>query len=84
LPTSSTLKAREQATPPGWRMVGSGYRAGLADHSGRLRPGKAKCRICPPLRGWPASKTLEVAQEMYDGQGKKIITYPRAEARYLP
>jgi DNA topoisomerase-3 len=25
-----------------------------------------------------------VAQELYDGQGKKIITYPRAEVRYLP
>src|ERR671911_1558067 len=24
------------------------------------------------------------AQELYDGQGKKIITYPRAEVRYLP
>ena len=33
---------------------------------------------------WPASKTLAVAQELYDGQGKKIITYPRAEVRYLP
>ena len=22
--------------------------------------------------------------ELYDGQGKKIITYPRAEVRYLP
>ena len=30
------------------------------------------------------SKTLAVAQELYDGQGKKIITYPRAEVRYLP
>jgi DNA topoisomerase-3 len=34
--------------------------------------------------GWSASKTLEVAQELYDGQGKKIVTYPRAEVRYLP
>jgi DNA topoisomerase-3 len=25
-----------------------------------------------------------VAQELYDGQGKKINTYPRAEVRYLP
>jgi DNA topoisomerase III len=25
-----------------------------------------------------------VAQGLYDGQGKKIITYPRAEVRYLP
>ena len=34
--------------------------------------------------GWPASKTLEVAQELYDGAGKKILTYPRSEVRYLP
>ena len=25
--------------------------------------------------GWSASKTLEVAQELYDGAGKKILTY---------
>jgi len=25
-----------------------------------------------------------LAQELYDGQGKKIITYLRAEVRYLP
>ena len=25
-----------------------------------------------------------MAQELYDGQGKKVITYPRAEVRYLP
>ena len=24
-----------------------------------------------------------MAQELYDGEGKKLITYPRAEARYL-
>src|SRR6202040_1993432 len=41
-------------------------------------------KLCGSRFGWPASKTLEVAQELYDGQGKKIITYPRAETRYLP
>src|SRR6202162_2738644 len=41
-------------------------------------------RLCGSRFGWSASKTLEVAQELYDGQGKKIITYPRAEVRYLP
>jgi len=41
-------------------------------------------KVCGSRFGWPASKTLEVAQELYDGQGKKIITYPRAEVRYLP
>ena len=25
-----------------------------------------------------------MAQELYDGEGKKILTYPRAEVRYLP
>jgi len=41
-------------------------------------------KLCSPRFGWPAGKTLEVAQELYDGQGKKVITYPRAEVRYLP
>ena len=34
-------------------------------------------------RGWTADKTLAVAQELFDGDGKKLITCPRAEARYL-
>jgi DNA topoisomerase-3 len=41
-------------------------------------------KLCSSRFGWPASKTLEVAQELYDGKGKKVITYPRAEVRYLP
>ena len=41
-------------------------------------------RLCGSRFGWSAAKTLEVAQELYDGQGKKVITYPRAETRYLP
>ena len=41
-------------------------------------------KLCGSRFGWPAGKTLEVAQELYDGQGKKIISYPRAEVRYLP
>jgi len=41
-------------------------------------------RLCGSRFGWSASKTLEIAQELYDGQSKKIITYPRAEVRYLP
>src|SRR6266481_4366082 len=41
-------------------------------------------KFCSSRFGWPAAKTLKVAQELYDGQGKKIITYPRAEVRYLP
>jgi hypothetical protein len=41
-------------------------------------------KLCGSRFGWTAARTLEVAQELYDGQGKKIITYPRAEVRYLP
>src|SRR5438477_11256803 len=41
-------------------------------------------KLCSSRFGWSASKTLEIAQELYDGQGKKIITYPRSEVRYLP
>ena len=40
-------------------------------------------KICGQRWGWNADKTLSVAQELYDGDGKKLITYPRAEARYL-
>src|ERR1700720_4832343 len=55
------------------------------------RQGPPKLHDLPSLQklgasrfAWSASKTLEVAQELYDGPGKKIITYPRAEVRYLP
>jgi DNA topoisomerase III len=41
-------------------------------------------KLCASRFGWSAAKTVEIAQELYDGQGKKIITYPRAEVRYLP
>jgi len=41
-------------------------------------------KLCSTRFGWSAAKTLEIAQELYDGSGKKIITYPRAEVRYLP
>jgi len=41
-------------------------------------------KLCGSRFGWPAGKTLELAQQLYDGQGKKIITYPPAEVRYLP
>ena len=41
-------------------------------------------RLCGSRFGWSAAQTLEVAQELYDGPGKKVITYPRAETRYLP
>src|SRR3954469_7460645 len=50
----------------------------------RLHDLPALQKLCGSRFGWSAARTLEVAQELYDGQGKKIITYPRAEVRYLP
>ena len=41
-------------------------------------------KLCGSRFGWGAARTLEVAQELYDGAGKKVITYPRAETRFLP
>ncbi|MEE9475434.1 MAG: DNA topoisomerase, partial [Roseateles sp.] len=40
-------------------------------------------KTCGMRWSWTADKTLSIAQELYDGDGKKLITYPRAEARYL-
>lgn len=40
-------------------------------------------KTCSQRWGWTADKTLSIAQELYDGDGKKVITYPRAEARHL-
>jgi DNA topoisomerase III len=31
-------------------------------------------KFCGSRFGWTAAKTLEVAQELYDGDGKKLIT----------
>src|SRR4051812_18148814 len=38
-------------------------------------------KLCGSRFGWPAGKTLDVAQGLYDRPRKKIITYPRAEVR---
>jgi DNA topoisomerase III len=71
--------------------AGEGFEGALAVRVEDKRQGPPKLHDLPSLQklcgsrfGWSASKTLQVAQELYDGQGKKIITYPRAEVRYLP
>ncbi len=67
-----------------------GYRGPLAIKVEHCRQGPPKLFDLPSLQktcgqrwGWTADKTLATAQELYDGAGKKLITYPRAEARYL-
>lgn len=39
-------------------------------------------RECSARFGWSAEKTLDVAQAVYNDEGKQLITYPRAETRY--
>ena len=41
-------------------------------------------QACNRRFGWTSARTLELAQSLYDGEGRKILTYPRAETRYLP
>jgi DNA topoisomerase III len=67
------------------------------DHRGPLGVSVEHCRQAPPRLfdlpalqktcaqkwSWTADRTLATAQELYDGDGKKLITYPRAEARHL-
>ena len=68
----------------------TGYRGPLGVSVEHRRQGPPRLFDLPALQktcgqrwGWNADKTLSVAQELYDGDGKKLITYPRAEARYL-
>ncbi len=67
-----------------------GYRGPLGIKVEHCRQGPPKLfdlpssqKTCGQRWGWTADKTLAIAQELYDGDGKKLITYPRAEARYL-
>src|SRR5260221_8380020 len=68
----------------------SGHRGPLGVSVEHCRQGPPKLHDLPSLQktcaqkwGWTADKTLSIAQELYDGDSKKLITYPRAEARYL-
>ena len=70
--------AREFEGPLGVRVEEKRQR------SPRLQDLPSLQKLCSSRFGWTASKTLGVAQELYDGEGKKVLTYPRAEVRYLP
>jgi DNA topoisomerase-3 len=79
------------------RAVAEAIARAAAAHSGPLAVSVEHRRQAPPRLfdlpslqktcgqrwGWAAEKTLSIAQELYDGEGKKLITYPRAEARHL-
>ena len=81
-------QAREQAEKVG-RGAGLRGSARRAGPTSRQRPPRlhdlpSLQKLCSARFGWPASKTLAGREGVYDGAGKKILTYPRAEVRYLP
>ena len=61
--------ARDFEGPLGVRVEDKGQRPP------RLHDLPSLQKLCSARFGWSASRTLEVAQELYDGAGKKIITY---------
>jgi DNA topoisomerase-3 len=87
-PPAERIKARLQAEAIA--AAAEGFRGPLSVKVEAKRQAPPRLFDLPALQkacgqrwGWTAEKTLAVAQELYDGQGKKLITYPRAEARYL-
>jgi DNA topoisomerase III len=87
-PAKQRIKDRSRAEAIA--RAADGYHGPLGIKIEHCRQGPPKLFDLPSLQktcgqrwGWTADKTLAIAQELYDGSGKKLITYPRAEARYL-
>jgi DNA topoisomerase-3 len=87
-PPEARIKARAQAETIA--AAAEGFRGPLSVKVEAKRQAPPRLLDLPALQkacgqrwGWTAERTLAIAQELYDGQGKKLITYPRAEARYL-
>lgn len=83
-------RIKDRARAEAIARAAGGYRGPLGVKVEHCRQGPPKLFDLPALQktcgqrwGWTADKTLAIAQELYDGDGKKLITYPRAEARYL-
>ena len=83
-------RIKDRARAEAIACAANGHSGPLAVTVEEKRQGPPKLYDLPSLQktcgqrwGWTADRTLEVAQELYDGDGKKLITYPRAEARYL-
>jgi DNA topoisomerase-3 len=87
-PPAARIKARQQAETIAALAEGFSGPLSVKVEDKRQAPPRlfdlpALQKRCGQRWGWAAGKTLAIAQELYDGQGKKLITYPRAEARYL-
>src|SRR3954454_6460103 len=87
-PPARRIKERAQAVAIA--ALAEGFRGPLSVEVEPRRQAPPRLLDLPALQkacgrrwGWTAERTLTVAQELYDGEGKKLITYPRAEARYL-
>ena len=83
-------RIKDRARAEAIARAANGHAGPLAVTVEEKRQGPPKLYDLPSLQktcgqrwGWTADRTLEVAQELYDGDGKKLITYPRAEAWYL-
>src|SRR3954454_3408184 len=83
-------RIRERAQAVAIAALAEGFRGPLSVEVEPRRQAPPRLPDLPALQkacgrrwGWTAERTLSVAQELYDGEGKKLITYPRAEARYL-
>jgi DNA topoisomerase III len=84
------MRIKERAQAETIARAAGGYRGPLGVSVDEKRQAPPRLFDLPSLQktcgqrwGWTADKTLSVAQALYDGDGKKLITYPRAEARYL-
>ena len=83
-------RIKDRARADAIAKAASGHRGPLGVSVEHCRQAPPKLYDLPALQktcaqrwSWTADKTLAIAQELYDGDGKKVITYPRAEARYL-
>src|SRR4051794_37646516 len=83
-------RIKERARAEAIAALAEGFRGPLSVEVEARRQAPPRLLDLPALQkacgrrwGWTADRTLTVAQELYDGEGKKLITYPRAEARYL-
>ncbi len=83
-------RIKDRARAEAIARAADGHRGPLNIKVENCRQGPPKLFDLPSLQktcgqrwGWTADRTLATAQELYDGAGKKLITYPRAEARHL-
>lgn len=81
LPTDDAAAIAERVRSTGVARVGEMQRKPKKEPSPLLHDLSALQQEANTLWGWPAAKTLEVAQRLY--QEHKVLSYPRTGSRYL-